>query len=369
MSDDDVIHDDPLARIRALQGSEVRARLDRMERVKARFLRLNRDDKLATEFQEVLNELTLRADPKVPEGPGNRREGRAIMLVGESGAGKSLSLKRLIGRHPAFPGYMVPYSGCAAVYVRVPSFCTPKAFGRITLGELGLPIKGNPPAHIVWEKIYRRIERRRKVVVHFDEIHNVTRYANEEEIDDIRNMIKTLLVSPTWPIIVVLSGLPEIVALTQPVDEIRRRTRHFEFPSLVLPDDIEVMEEAIADFASVAELPLQNTVLDALIPRLIHAGLYQVGTSIELAQKAICLALEYGADGLTRQHFAEAFAVHTGCLASENPFTMPNWADIDCTAVLGRRTEEIDEDSEDGGRSDRGAGKGKRSKGKRGGRR
>ena len=75
MSDDDVIHDDPLARIRALQGSEVRARLDRMERVKARFLRLNRDDKLATEFQEVLNELTLRADPKVPEGPGNRREG------------------------------------------------------------------------------------------------------------------------------------------------------------------------------------------------------------------------------------------------------------------------------------------------------
>jgi predicted small metal-binding protein len=355
---DDII-DDPLARIRALQSPETRARLDLMERVNARFLRLDRDDKLATVFQDLLDDLTVRADPKLPEGAGNRREGGTIVLIGESGAGKSLSLKRLVGRHRAFPGYMVPRSGCAAVYVRVPSFCTPKALGRITLRQLGLPIKGNPPSHIVWEMVYQRIEELQKVVLHFDEMHNVTKYASDDEIDDIRNMIKTLVVSPTWPIVLIISGLPEIVDLTQPITEIRRRCRHMEFRSLVLPDGVSEIESAIADLAITADMPVKTTMHDALAPRLIHAALYQIGTSIEVAQEAICIALKEHADGLTRDHFKDAYTVRTGCLPTENPFVMTDWASIDCTAVLGRH---IEKDQENGENDESPARKGKRQK-------
>lgn len=361
---DDTIDDDPLARIRALQSPETRARLNLMEQVRSRFLRMDRDDKLAIIFQDLLDDLTVCADPKLPAGAGNRREGGAIVLIGESGAGKSLSLKRLVGRHPLFPGYMVPRSGCAAVYVRVPSFCTPKALGRITLKQLGLPITGNPPAHIIWEMIYERLEGLQKVVLHFDEMHNVTRYASDDEIDDIRNMIKTLVVSPTWPIVLIVSGLPEVVSLTQPITEIRRRCRHIEFPSLVLPDNVSAIDDAIADLAKNAKISVKTTIHDALAPRLIHAALYQIGISIEVAQDAICIALKNGADGLVREHFAEAFTVRTGCLPNENPFVMPNWVDLDCTAVLGRRNVESTEVDDSEGTTKKGKSR-KKQRGRR----
>lgn len=180
----DIATDDPLERIRALQSPETQRRLALMERVKSRYLRTNRDKDLAMVFQDLLDDLTLRADPKLPAGPGNRREGGALVVVGESGAGKTASLKRLIGRHPAFPGFGVPRSGCAAVYIRVPSRSTFKSLGRVTLAALGLQLENDPPAHMVWEKVYRRLEELGKLVLHFDEMQNVTQTADEDDITD-----------------------------------------------------------------------------------------------------------------------------------------------------------------------------------------
>ncbi len=327
---------DSLARLRALQSPDVRARLDLMQRVKVRFLHTQRYDAISTVFDELLDDLTLCADPKLPDGAGNRREGAAMVLIAESGAGKTFALKRLVGRHPAFPGYCVPRSGCAATYVRVPASSTYKAVARITLRELGLPIKGNPPAHIIWEKVYERLEGLGVLVMHFDEMHNLLKSATDEEISEMRNVVKTLVTSPSWPIVVVISGLPEVINLTQPIDEIRRRCKHFEFISLRLPDDIALVEHAILDLAEIANLRLDATEHEALVPRLIHAALYQLGTSIELSHEAIDLALKGASSSLNREHFATAFAGRTGCAAPDNPFLAPKWVEVDCTKILGK---------------------------------
>jgi hypothetical protein len=324
---------DPLGRIRALQSPETREMLALMERVKSRYLRTDRDKDIADQFQELLDELTLRADPSLPAGPGNRREGSALVVTGESGAGKTTALKRLISRHPAFPGYMVPRSGCAAVYVRVPSRCGFKALGRVTLRALGYPLASDPAAHIVWEKVYERIELS-KVVLHFDEMHNVTQTADADDIADTRNMIKTMVTSPTWPVLLMISGLPDVVKFTQPITEIRRRCRYIAFAPLNLPGDIAIIEVMAKNLAELAQLPLISSEAEALVPRLIHAGLYQVGIAIELIQQAIGGALNGGSTSLTRMHFADAFARRTKCEAPRNPFIAPDWANTDCTLVL-----------------------------------
>jgi hypothetical protein len=331
---------DPLDRIRALQSLETRERLSLMERVKSRYLRTGRDKDLADLFQELLDELTLRADPILPAGPGNRREGGALVVTGESGAGKTAALKRLIARHPAFPGYGVPHSGCAAVYVRVPSRCSFKSLGRVTLRALGYPLESDPPAHIVWEKVYGRIENLGIPVLHYDEMHNITQTADADDIADTRNMIKTMVVSPTWPALLAISGLPEVVGLTQPITEIRRRCRYIDFASLSLPGDIAIMEAMAKNLAELAQLPLISTDMDALVPRLIHGGLYQFGIAIELIQQAIDGALKGGGATLTRMHFADAFARRTGIVASGNPFLAPDWANTDCTLVLNVPADE-----------------------------
>jgi hypothetical protein len=315
-----------------------------MQRVKARFLHTDRYDDLSAVFQDLLDDLTLCGDPKLPAGEGNRREGGSIVLIGASGAGKSLALKRLVARHPVFPGYCVPRSGCPAVYVRVPSYCTYKALGRITLRKLGKPLKTNPPAHLVWEEVFERLEGLRVIALHFDEMHNVTVEADEGEVTHVRNMIKTLVTSETWPVIALISGPRELLELTQPIEEIRRRCKHLEFAALRLPDDIAIIEHALADMVGVANLQMDANTDQALVPRLIHAALYQLGTSVELSQDAISHALKQGAGNVSREHFATAFAIRTGCVAPENPFLAPNWAEVDCKKVLGEARPDNEDD-------------------------
>src|SRR5687767_13218088 len=78
-----------LERLRVHFGAADLAIIETMERVKARFLTTERDKQLAKQFQWLLRSLVLRADPNRPYGPDNRREARTLVVVGNSGAGKT----------------------------------------------------------------------------------------------------------------------------------------------------------------------------------------------------------------------------------------------------------------------------------------
>jgi hypothetical protein len=177
-------------------------------------------------------------------------------------------------------------------------------------------------------------------------VHNVTQTADADDIVDTRNMVKTMAVSPTWPVLLIISGLPELVDFTRSITEIRRRCRYIDFASLNLPNDIAMMDVMAKNLAELAQLSLISTDMDALIPRLIHAGLYQFGIVIELIQQAIDGALKSGGKSLTPMHFANAFARRTGIVAPRNPFLAPDWVNADCTLVLNKSDEDPNPEDE-----------------------
>lgn len=342
---------DVLQELLAAMSPDERKTLDVMERVRSRILRTpDRDDETAETFRKLYADLVTRLDPARPLGPGNRSETRALVLVGRTGAGKSSMISRIVSDHPAFPGFGVPGSGCRAVTVQTPSPCNPKALGLEILRVLGFPMAAERPVPAVWGRVRDRLEFLGKVVLHLDEVHNVLETANKRELTQIRTLLKAFLISPNWPVVLVLSGLPEVIpffeGLNEPDEdgranadtkgEVRRRAVFVNLRSLRSRHDPSMIAAAIADMARVAGMGVPADIDVKLAPRLIHAALYELGTTMQIAHEAIGLALNTKprATVLGIEHFKQAYRIRTRCSDAANPFVVVNWRKVDCTLVM-----------------------------------
>ncbi|GJD37230.1 ATP-binding protein [Methylobacterium aerolatum] len=362
--------DEALAWLASTLDPDEIARLRAVERAKACFLETDRDEDVAKKLRWLLRNLLMRADPSLPLGPGNRREARCVVVVGESGAGKTRLLRRTFHAHPAFPGYGIEGSGCTLVSVDVPSPCTLLQLGRRTLAALGYPLQREMKEHLIWERVRLKLRTTGTVVLHFDEVHNLLDAANSDDVCRIRKTLKALLVDPAWPVGLIVSGLPGIAEFLEtlslhaldddgnvvPLDpppadretELRRRCRVVELTALVVPADLEMITMAVGDIAKAAGLELHPSFGNDVASRLAHAALYQLGTALELAAEAVEAALEpvddedegILQDGMVaRAAFAAAYRERTACGPDANPFLAAEWWRLDCKKVLRTKNE------------------------------
>ncbi|AWV14224.1 hypothetical protein A3862_00840 [Methylobacterium sp. XJLW] len=377
MSDANSRSGDVLRGLLAAMSPTERETLDVVERVKARVMRTKaRDGAVEAAFATQRRELVTRIDLARPLGPGNRSEVRALVLTGNTGAGKSSLLSRTISAVPGFEGFGVPKSGCPAISVLTPAPCNPKALGLELCRRLGYPLTAERSLPYVWATARDRMELHGIAVLHLDEIHSVLATANEKELTQLRMMLKTFLASPDWPVALLLSGLTEVIPFLEgPTElddddrpkpdtkgELRRRCLFVHLPSLTLPKDArrvteagngpaakkasdpEMVTVAVADMAGVAGMSLQADAVHALIPRLIHASLYELGTSLQIAQEAIALGHEASprAKLLTAKQFKLAYRMRTACGDEMNPFHAADWLKIDCRLVLKQNRDEAE---------------------------
>lgn len=323
-----------------------------MERVNGRILRTDeRDGEVERAFRLLSLDLGTRADNTRPLGAGNRIETRALVVTGKTGAGKSSLIARVISAHPSFQGYGVPSSGCRAVAVSTPSPCSPKSLGIEMLRVLGYPISAERSLTTIFAKVRDRVQFLGKLVLVFDEIHNVLKNADRDEVDEIRSMFKTFMVTTDWPVVLVLSGLPEIVPFFEGLaetdgkgnlmpdskGEVRRRSQFVHLRSLRLPHDAEMVTAALQDVVEgAAGLFLPADARHAIVPRLVHAALYELGSTLQLAREAIGQAISANppAKSVGLEQFRLAYRARTGCADTLNPFVAPDWIKLDCTLVL-----------------------------------
>ena len=181
MSVEAILKDDGAAPLRAAQSEQSATRLATLEIVCSRYITREQDEKLLENVDRLIDRLLMRDDTKLSSFAANRREARALVLTGESGAGKSAACKQLFRRHEAFPNYGVYGSNCPLASVSVPSPCTLKQLGRKILHTLGYPLTSNPDRHIVWEMVRDRLQLLKVSMLHLDEFQNISATANVGE--------------------------------------------------------------------------------------------------------------------------------------------------------------------------------------------
>ncbi len=209
----------------------------------------------------------------------------------------------------------------------VPAPCTLKTLGREVLRALGYPLARELAENIIWARIQELLPVAGVLVIHFDETHNLTDNANVVQMDNIRKTFKMLMVS-SWPVGLIISGLPSLIPEMRKIDEIRRRGQFVSVPLLTMPDDNEIGRRHRQRPRRGCRLTIGAEDAGVIAPRLIHASLRRFGIAIELIHEAIELAM-LEKKPLSIEHFATAFVDRTGSGALMNPFVASNWAEID----------------------------------------
>lgn len=316
-----------------LPPSELRV-VNTMAQVRAEYVETDLDDRLRKSLDALIRTMVSKRALTQTDVNSPRREARAIVVVGEAGTGKTASIDRLFRTHPALKGYGQPDSGCPLVSVTVPAPCTLKSLGMTILHGLGYPLARDLREHLLWARVHEALKTAGILLLHLDELHNLTDNANVLEIDTIRKAMKSIMVSDDWPIGLVLSGLPSLVPAMREIDEVRRRGRFIQLPTLSMPSDNMLIAEALSRCCSAAAIATPVGLAKTIGPRLAHAALNRYGIAVELIHEAIEDCLMSAKDELAMHHFANAFADRTGCGDRMNPFVAPDWPDIDASLVL-----------------------------------
>ncbi|MDF1600869.1 ATP-binding protein [Mesorhizobium sp. YIM 152430] len=259
---------------------------------------------------------------------GRLAEGKMLVLVGLSGAGKTRALERVFAAQAELKDWDVLDADSPLVSTKAPSPCTLKQLGIDLLGKLGYPLKRDLKEHVVWNLVRERLQLRQVRYLHIDELQHVITNATTKEAQKIRNTMKGLVQRPEWPISLILSGTPEIAAFLEEDTQTKRRCLVVRFDSL----DVEADAEWFG--VRLKRLVEQKAGLDVggdagtFAARVIHAAERQYGTAIEFVQDAALAALREGSRALEIRHFARVYKLRTGCADDMNVFTSRDWRDI-----------------------------------------
>jgi hypothetical protein len=336
---------DPSAYLRELWTPEEGLANGRIETAKALHVECDRDTELADRHLKRLTfNATLRRDPSIPHAANNRAEGKAIMIVGGSGAGKSRLLRRTFKNHAAFPNFGVDGVWCPLISVGAPSPCTLLQLAIRILIRLGYPITRGIAENGAWLRVREQLQLQRILFLHIDDLQHVLHTLGEDEVQKVRDTLKDLMTSTDWPVQLILSGLPDLLPFVRQDRQLRRRMRFMVLSQLNARHHSGFLEEAINAYANTAGLVLEVKPEDALVGRLLHAGVYEMGICLEIIGEAIESAFQRSDKTLTIKDFADGFASRNLLPDDQNPFTAYAWDALDVSLL---RPKELDPDEDE----------------------
>lgn len=349
----------PLDHFRSVATEGQRERIEIMQKVRGAYFRHPKHKEVAEHVDELLEHLLEHTDPRAECGS---EEASGIAVIGESGAGKSTMLRRIFLEHPAFPRYGVIGSRCPLVTVKPEGACTLDRFAIDTLRKLGMPVQAVPRQEQRLAHMVRGQLRLMGVkVLHIDEAHHITQPANSIQIKKILNTFECLMIDDEWPIGLILSGIPELRQVLEGERQVARRLAFVPLEGLTVATDARKVGKIVLQLAGLAKLGISAVHADALAPRIIHAGGYQLGCAIERIHEAIRVRLKRNLrrlstdtpspEPLTLDDFATAYARKTGVEAEDNPFLAHDWEATDPFRVLDGPQQTDDEEDRPSARS------------------
>lgn len=305
-----------------------------MAKVRGVYVPTTRDRLLSEGFEEFLD-LVLGTSED-----GRREDGRCFFVTGESGAGKSSSIRRMFERCEA----LAPIEREGRTYVpwvsvKGPSPSTLQRLGLRILREVGYPLKLDTPESRVWEILGDQLRLRGILVVHIDEAQHLARSMKSEfERKAVANALKDILEHKGWPVSFVLSGIPIATEIARVDMQIERRGRFLAYPSLDMrsPVDTKIVGAIIRRLAEAAELDAEGVFGGELPERLSHAANDQIGRVAQIVAGAIHKALIRNASELTIDDFVNAYrsASHATGLDDLNPFIVCDWRTLPAGSFL-----------------------------------
>lgn len=320
----------------ATLSPERRMRAERRGKKQARYVTMPKDTLIANAIDELCENAAAAAF-----GESGKR--RALFLIGESDSGKTRAMEFHIPKRKEFSPYRLPSGQPVTPFVsfECPRPITLKGFARKALEACGYPnVSHKLTEQELFELLKETIRNNRILFMHIDEMQHVMKGTTTNEIQNVSDIIKSLLQIPGWPLHMILSGVPSLGLFLSPEDgdaQLRNRSFVVELKQMTRPD-AEALRALQRHMVRDEGVLIGETDSIDFAYRLIHAYQGACGTIIQAIQGATERAqIEFenntagteSGPSVTINHYAADYALKFGCRPSANIFLINDWDKVD----------------------------------------
>ncbi len=311
--------------IRSGMPEESQRVMEGLGKVGSVYVESGRDKALLTGFNRFLERyLATRHLP--------RKEADCFFLLGESGAGKSAAIDRLLRNHDGLRPVQKSYGLVQRfVSVKLKGYAPPRLVGRQIVRAAGYGLDAETGRGEIWDQMAGHLKAQRVFLVHIDEAqHLIKKNASQAERDDLADAIKGVSIDTAWPVVFVFSGLPVILKLPVGDEQFERRGNVIEFPNVDIKHDRHLVTNIIAEMCKPVGIKADHLSDTELPQRLVHATRGRYAWMCQLVEGAIQEALHWEKPLLSLGHFAVAYERRSLAFGRDdkNPFVEQYWKSL-----------------------------------------
>lgn len=293
-----------------------------LERVKEVYVPCGRDFIAKEVFSRFVTNLLAKRD-------GRRDDGRLLFVTGESGAGKTSVVERMLRENDTLAPIRMSYGMVTPVIsITLMGPSTLKFLGLNILRQAGYEITRKYEQGEVWDVLPEQLQLRRVLVIHIDETQHLLKLAeSDRERESVAKALKGVMNYRDWPVSFVMSGMPKTVDLAKVDQQIERRARYLSLPDVALPEERILVERIVTQMCEAAGIDHRGALSGDLPERIAHAARYRYGRIAQVILSAIEQAAMRNVPTLTREDFALAYIEHSQARGHDqmNPFLVDDW--------------------------------------------
>ena len=199
-----------------------------------------------------------------------------------------------------------------------------KDLGRRTLKAMGYHLSDNArlTQTDIWARVAHQAEAQGVIGIHFDEVQHIFAGKSDNDREMILDNFKSLIKSRGWPLMLIMSGVPELADHVRALDQTQNKVTHVHFDGIDLHDDLNVVHEIVGSFALENGLEVDEGLMtEDFYRRLAVASAMRWGTLIKMTISSIAKARVSGSPILTRDHYVDFWAEKANVNALATPFT------------------------------------------------
>lgn len=268
---------------------------------------------------------------------GEHFEASGLIVTGESNSGKTKeineALKRFEAQSPLECGRDRRF-----IQIALDGETTWKALGLRLSEELHHAIAPSQSEHAIWARNRQQLEAQKIWLIHIDEGQHIFETLGEKETKKVLNSIKMLMKNRSWPMVVILSGIPELLGKVNPDPQ---------YPNLLNPiyiapmdphsnEDLDEIDTAFCGYAERAGIGIDELRTEETYHRICHANGNLYGRIFKFMVEVFA-TLPKGTDVLTIEHLAHVYELKTGCVPGHNVFLRSDFLNVETGTLMPGR--------------------------------
>ena len=301
----------------------------RKARLRKMYFHMSRAEELDALFQEAVDDYDSGVLSEEPF------EASCLTIIGQSNSGKTREIRHALGRLQAGDRQLECGRAIQAVSIVLDGETTWKSLGIKILEQVDYYISPRKTEHEIWSRVRQQLRDKGMWIVAIDECQHMFETLGDKDTRKVINSIKTLIKNPDWPVVVVLSGIPELLEKVNMDPQLRNLATAYNMRALDpnSDEDLHEIDTAFYNYAAVRGVNIDGVRNEETYRRLCYATGHHFGRAFKF-MVSLFASIEDDERFLNLDILADHYAQKTQCIPGHNPFIREDYHLCDVSVLL-----------------------------------